>query len=460
MADLINKFPNDIEVTRINTMRDYHRLYENHQSGVLPLHEMLKKQFNKESESLYIAHAIPSKISDFYGDFVQGDVTRLRIYLADDSEDSTKTLNDIIKTNNLKERIYDFAVNQSEFGYECLVGYVEAGKFKIASVGKDQYFPQPDGSVIFATYIRDPQDSNPDLAARKLFVYTQHYRLEGGKTIVDRQAWLTDGKAKIKEAVTLERIGITAQPTETIDLDILPIVQIDNGRKTKWQFGKSDYADIMPQLQEINERTTHISTQLLKNLDAILELPQVDGLKDEAGNWKKVDTIELPNNETARGRFITNENPLLDEAFKHIDRQLHMISWLSGVPMFELLQSGQPERVESMRIKMFNAIRKTDTKRARITKGVQEIIEIGFKMLKKDLGDNEIVIEYSDVLPTDPLIEAQIEETKVRAGISSKESAMRRLENYDSDEAAAELERINQENIAGGAIDPNAAPIL
>jgi len=460
MAELSKSFPNDVEIERMTTLRNYHSLYENKQSTVLPLHDLVKKQFKSSTDAIYVAHAIPSKISDFYGDFVQGDVTRLRIFLNNEDENTVNTLNEIVKENEIKESIYDFAVNQSEFGYEVLLGFIQDGKFKIQAVGKDQYFPQSDGSVIFATYIRDPKDNRPDTKNRKLFLYTQHYSLEGDDVKIEREAWSTTQDSKANEKVTLERIGIAAKEEETIEgLGRLPIVQIDNGRKTRFGFGKSDYADIMPQLQEINERTTHVATQLIKNLDAILEMAKLDGTKDEAGNWQQFDTLELPTKDTPRGAYIINENPLITEAFKHIDRQLQLVSWVSGVPMFELTQGAQPERVESMRIRLFNAIRKTDTKRSRISKGVTDIIEIGFKMLNKEL-DSDVNIEYSDVLPTDAMIETQVEQTKVASGLSSRRTSMQRLENYTDEEVDAEIERMQQEDIQSGAVNPNNAPQL
>lgn len=158
MANLTKKFPNDVEIQRMKTMKDYHHLYENRQRVVLPLNDVVSKQFSKAKETIYVAHAIPSKISDFYGDFVQGDVTRLRIY-TNEGDEKDKKVQEIVQKNDLTEKIYDYAVNQSEFGYEILVGYIKDGVFTIQAVGKDQYFPQADGSAIFATYLRDPNRS-------------------------------------------------------------------------------------------------------------------------------------------------------------------------------------------------------------------------------------------------------------------------------------------------------------
>jgi hypothetical protein len=192
-------------------------------------------------------------------------------------------------------------------------------------------------------------------------------------------------------------------------------------------------------------------------MDAILEIPAIEGSKESDGKFKKIDTIELTDKDTPRSKFVALDNPLINETFTHLDRQMHFISWVTGVPIWELMASGQPERVEGMRIKMFNAIRKTDTKRGKIKRGLTDIIEIGYQMLGKEI-DGELVIDFSDVLPTDPMQEATTEQTKVDAGLSSRKSAMKRLESYTDEEAQNEMEEIRRESIESGAVDPQDAP--
>lgn len=449
-------FPNDLEMERIKTFRKYEQLYNNDQYPVFDLHDIIKKQYKDKADILYLAHAVPAKIADFYGDFVQGDSERLQIETSEEKE--KETLEKIKEANDLVEEVYNYGLNQSQYGNEFLLGYIKDSEFKIQSFGKDQYFPQRDGSAILATYIRDPLTTEPIIGKRQLFLYTQTYYVDNGSVVIERQIWETDVEGRASEETSFERVAMNVEPREVIQgLDELPIVKITNGRELSNGFGKSDYADIMPQLQEINERSTHVATQLLKNLDHILEVPKVDGTKDENGEWRNIDTLEIPNKDTPRSQYISPESNMLEYAFKHIDRQLHIISWVTGVPMFELTSIGQPERVESMRIKMFNAIRKTETKRSQVSKGLRNIIRIGFKMLKKEAPQG-LYIDYSDVIPTDPLKEVQVESEKVTAGISSRKSALKRLENLDDDEADAELKQINEENIRNGAVNPNDAP--
>ncbi len=453
-------FPSDVEMKRIQTLRKYEKLHDNDQASVLLLHDIIKKQFKKVTDIPYLSHPIPSRVSEFYGDFVQGEAEQLAITVVNGNEDEQAFINETIDENDLIESFNDFAYNQSEYGFEVLLGYVKDGKYKIQIVPKDQYFPQKDGSVIFATYLMDPNDTSPIDKNRKKLLYTQQYRVVENSVTIERKLWEIDQYGRASNEIVLSYTGITDLEDEKIEnLNVLPIQQIDNGKATSWGFGKSDYADIFPQLAEVNERRTHVSTQLLKNMDAILQLPDVQGLKDDKGKLVAFDNITVTKDDKD-AKYITNDNPLIEATERHIESQLKMISWTTAVPMFELLKSSMPERVESLRIQLFGAVRKTDKKRAKITKGVRNILYIGWQMLKGTEMSGRITIKYSDVLPSDPMTDAQTETEMTTNGLSSKKSSIMRLHNYTEEEADAEMEQINNENIASGAVNPNSPPAL
>jgi hypothetical protein len=474
MALKKGQFPSPTELLRVQTLGKFERLYENEGASVLPIHEIIRRQFKKDKDLIYLSHAIPSKVSDFYGDFVHGDDSRLVIESTEDGGDEAETVDKIVTENRLTESVNDIAVEQSEFGFTVLIGYVKDGSFRVQRVNADQYFPQADGSIVFATYIERP-DSRPE--NRQFWLYTQQYfaekagtyavpSLEGMETLgtksrvrIERRLWTTrDGR--IEDQIPLSAYDGSLVEDEAIDgLDAIPAVQIDNGRRTKWGFGKSDYHDIMPQLAEINERSSHVAIQLLKNLDAKMVLPDVTGIKDSKGNPVPFDALYIANKEQDTARYITNDNTLIEEAFKHIDRQIHLISWITGVPVWEMLDSSMPERVDAMKIKLFNAERKTQGKRAKIRAGFEEIIKIGFKMLGKEMKGG-VRVTFGSVIPSDPVADAQVESEKVAAGLSSKFSAIKRLENYTPAEVDAEMAQIAKEATASGVLDANDAPTL
>lgn len=454
MSKKINNFPTLTERETVATLRKFDKLYRNEQFAVLGVHELIKKQYKKLSDLVYIAHAIPARISDFYGDFVAGDPERIVMQVSpseSEADNKQEELNNIIFNNDLPEKICDFATDQSEFGFTVLYAYQdEMGDVMIESVPQDQYFPQRDGSVIIATYKKDTTDQlNP-----KTYMLAQTFSMDNatGSVKVSREVFLCDDKGVAKEISTLEKwtelTGRTLEPEVDLGiLNMLPIVQVDNGRRTTTGYGKSDFNDIIPNLAEINERRTQIATQFLKNLDAKMQLPA--SMADEEGKIEPFDTVLIESKDDPDAKYITNDNALIAEAEEHILSQIRMISEITGVPMWSLTKGTMPERVESLRIQLFSAIRKTNRKRAKLKRGLQDIIRVAFTMLGTPL-ESDPMIKFSDVIPTDDLVQAETESAKVTAGLSSKRSAIMRLENATEEEAQAELDQIAEENALAG----------
>jgi len=460
-------FPTAVEIERISTLKKYASLYEGRQFSVFGLHNFIKRQYKNESDLVYLANPIPARVSDFYGDFVVGDLDRIVIQASKDASDEAKKfVEDAVVFNDIVEMVVDMATEQSEFGFVPLTAWIdEASNFNIQRIPQDQYFPQPDGSVIVATFAHDPDAPE----SNELFVLIVWYYLDietQENVIIARTAWKTDGTGVIQDSISLEKmaeiLGRT-QPLvemETIKgLGELNIIQIDNTKKSSWGFGKSDYADVFPQLAEVNERMTHVSTQLLKNLDAKLVLPAE--MFDEDGNVRNFDTIGLKNSDGVDPHYLTNNNALLEDTREHIMLQLQLITVGTAVPMFALVKSDRPERVESLRISLFGATRKASTKRARIVEGLNDIFRIGFKMAGIE-HDGELEVMFTDVMPVDEAERVDAEAEKVRSGLSSKRSSIMRLEGIDEQEAEAEMVQIaSEERVAGIDItNPPQLPVV
>lgn len=451
-----NTFPSAVERETVGSLGKYGKLYFNDSSTVLQIHEVLKKQYKKAADLVYISHALPAYITDFYADFVSGDTDDMQILLDPADKGKQDELDEMVFENDLKEQVNDFAAVQSEFGFVPLYAYMGADEVvHIEDIPADQYFPQKDGSIIIATYKKDPSDST----GVRLVLLTQQFKCDGNKTTIERQAWKCDDRGVNTDAWTIAAwnlaFGKSYADTDTLEIDELPFVQADNGRKFSYGFGKSDYADIIPQLAEINERRTHIATQFLKNLDAKMELPA--SLKGEDGNPIDFDTIFLADKEQARAGYVTPNNTLISEAEEHIMSQIRIISTVTGVPLWALTKGSAPERVEALNIQLFAAVRKTHRKRAKISRAMKDIIRIAFKLAGDELSADPI-IKFGNVLPEDNLIEAETQSTLVRSGLSSHRSSIMRLNNMSEEDAQKELDQIEEENKIGGLAPVDTAP--
>lgn len=444
MAVKVKSFPSKQELETLSSLLKYKKLYDNKQLEVLGLHDLIKKQYKNQKDLVYIGHPIPSRISEFYGDFVAGDTELMVIRVNDESQEHEKMLDEIIFENDLKEKVFDIATTQSTAGWTWLYAWLDDNSLvHIDEAAPDQVFPQNDGSIIVATYKIDPEDP----MYRRLLLYTQHYQLVGEDVLIERQAFKCDEKGQAVEEIALEimavLLGRTLDPVSTITgLGELPFRKVSNGYKDK-----SDYADIIAQLAEINERVTQNSTQFLKNVDAKMQVPA--NVVDEDGVVKPFDYIVVESKDQPTASYITNSNPLISDAREHIMHELKTIELATGVPMWALTKGTQPERVETLRINLFNAIRKTNRKRAKLKRALQDIIRIAFKLNNVDIG-KDINISFSDVIPVDESVQTDIETSKVQAGLSSRKSALMRLEGYDEAEADAELEKIKAEDAASG----------
>jgi len=445
------KFPDQNAISRIAVLNKYEKLYENKQFEVFGIHDVIKNQYKKLADLIYLAHALPARISDFYGDFVQGEYDKIRIEVKDNDTENN-FIKDVVKSSKIKENILDWATDQSQFGFFTLLGFVVEGKYRVKAIPQDQCFPQSDGSYIFATFTKDPNASPDD---KRLLCLTHNYELVNGQVQITRQAWRTNEMGVVMEsfdyATLCSYLGQNLLEFETIkNLKRLPVVQVDNGRRMKYGFGKSDYADIMPQLGEINEKTTHVSTVIIKNLDAKMAVPE--SAVDPETHKLKSEEAYVVSKDDPKPEYVVNANSLIEETDSHIMRELKFLSFISCVPMNELLKGVMPERVEGMRINLFQAMRKAETKRTKLKVGIKEILEIGGEMIGKPIT-GEINVKLSDVLPTNELELVQAESEKVTAGISSKKSAMKRTEGYTDEEADAELQAINDENEIAGVND-------
>lgn len=459
MAVKKNEFPTKLELERISILRKYHSLYENEQMAVLGIHDIIKNQYKDLKDMVYLAHALPARITEFYGDFVQGDVERMRIVAPNSDVKDQEWIDSVVYENDLKEKVSDFAELQSEFGFCVLHGWVDESQlFHIESVPGDQSFPQPDGSWIFATYKNNPEHPG------ELLLHVQHYQLKDGHVVIEHQAFIADQKGVAIQDYPLEKMGAlvgrTLLPEEIIEIDELPIKQADNGRKMKVGIGKSDYSDILPQLAEVNERATHVSTQLLKNLDAKMKVPA--SAYDENGKLRYTEAFVVETKDDPVPEFIINSNPLMADLREHLMTQLKFIELITAVPMWALTRGAGVERVESLRIQLFGAIRKTLKKRAKIRRAILDMIRIGAKMTgqSESLKSKDIILEFGDPLPVDELQQVQVESSKITSGLTSKKSSMKRIENYTDAEAQAELELIKSEDQIAGIGNSNNAPAL
>ena len=443
---ITKNFPTADDKMRLAEIKKLSLLLDNDQYPVFGLSKWVMKHFQETNDVLYLSHSIPDKIADFFGDFVQGDIDAMIIESSDESQ--KEAVEKVVYWNDLKSMIYDIAYEQSGYGYSVLLGRKDdEGNFVIDKIPQDQTFLASDGSVVFGSYIIKPNSVD----GKDMWLYTQRYFMKDKIANVERKLYDTDLEGIATEEVGLALYDETLKPNENLEIDELPIAIVQNSRRKKKGFAKSDLVDVLPQIDEINERGTQEAIQFLKNLDAKLVLPT--SMEDDDGKIPPFEFVTTEK-EDVEPKYLINTNPMMTEIRNHCDKELSYISWITSVPIFELLSGGIPERVESLRIKLFQAVRKTNSKRAEVKKGIETMLRVALKF-EKVTEIKPFKISFSEVLPSDPLVDVQVEALKLTSGISSKKSAIKRIENIDDDTADAELALIEQENKIAGIGDKN-----
>lgn len=445
MQNLKGKFPSISELEKIATISNYLKLYENDQYPVLGVHEIIKNNYKDKNSLVYQSHGIPERITEFFADLVAGDSDKLSFVAG--SDDLQKIVDEVVMENDLSERIYDFATSQSIGGVCWLYLWRKDDKtFQITELPADQVFPQGDGSIIVATYKKDPADKD----TKQPLCLIQRYSMQGDDCIIERSAWKCDEKGVLMEMYDLKLMAtilgrdLIEETTTIQSIGDLPIKEIKNGRKG------SDYSGIIPQLSEINERVTQNSTQFLKNLDAKMLLPSE--IADENNEVQPFDYILMESKDSPEPKYITNTNPLLSDAREHIMFQIKVIEAVTGVPFWALTKGSAPEKVQSLIIQLNQALRKTERKRSKIRRALQDIFRMIFVLSGKKAED--VIIKFNSSLPTDAVELTDIETSKVTAGLSSRISSIMRLEGYTEEEAKQELARIKEDDIATGMTNP------
>lgn len=443
------EFPSKEDFIRLKNLKKYKDLYDGEHYKVFGIKDYFVDLKDKERK-LYITTNITALISEYFADLVVGD----EVSFISTEKDQQELLDGIIERNNIKVNIFESAITQSTFGFVPMrVRKDEEGNAVIEEVPVDQYFPEFSSSigqemnaVVLASFIKITDKITGKENDRLL---KQIYEIDRNDVVTFKfELWSVDSKKVQKERVPLSEYDpdLSENPIIIEEINELPIVQINNIKSSGQLFGKSDYKDIQPLVQEHNDRVTHISVQLIKHMNARLSVPQ--GTLDDKGELRaaEVDMFEVGEGDT-KPEYVTNNNPLIDKGFEQILQLLRRISAISKVPtdVLGIEPKGGVEKVEAMRLRLFNTTRKVARKRLYIEGRLKGILKMALQLEGiKDPAD--ISIEWGDPLPEDELTKTTIAIDQIQGGVKSKRKAIKELQELTDEELDAELAEIEEGN--------------
>ena len=478
MAKPIKKFPTDADFARVAKLNNYYKVFKGLHNKVFKLKSYFEED-QKKRTLLYLAYNVGQVISLTAADFLFGEHLKIQTNEPEDKRPMEDKINRIIQSNYLDEKLYQSSVMQDVAGFAVFLVRQKDKEAVIEEVPYDNYFPSSEGvrlgeepkEVIIASYV---DLINPKNDKKETFIYKQIHSLEGSDGKIVHELWSTTSDMRQSEKVDLAFYSEGLNEEESTGLDYIPVFQIDNFKTIKERFGISTYESVMSLFEEINDRITQISVQLIKHLNAKVAVGE--GILNKKGDMETDHEVFFVEKGDVVPQYITNSNPLIEEGFKQIEGLLRQVCTVTQTPVsfLGLEDKGGAEKVETVKIRLASFLKKIKRKQRSYEAKLVDILKTAlfFEGTKKWPENLDIDFTWDYGLPRDLFKEAQTHQILVESGIESIETAIREYKGLDGEALQNELEKIeeqstmpkNQQDEAKGkaqkAIEENKIPEL
>lgn len=468
-------FPPTEELARIKTEDDYFALLNCEaydyagltNKGVFRLKEYFSNDKAK-AEILAKALNIAPAIVDAGTDFLFGEPFKVEV----DGENTgvQEKIDAFIERNNLQERMEESSQLFQAIGHAHFKMYAKNGEAYIEETPYSYWFPNwsgiPNGHdpdnvriVVYITRVDGGGKKTP-------YVYVEDYY-----TVTDvtgkRSAWISYalyqekiGK-KLGDQVPLfpEMIptgdNVTISPDQMTymqdtGLEELPLVTINLRKTVLHRHGISIYKRIMPLLEEMNDRLTQVSIQFLKHLNAKLQIPEGAVARDpKTGKVQNADMeVLLAKEGEPDAKYITNENPLIEQAFVHMDKVIRMIAKLTKTPDSFLAEDekGGVEKAEALKTRLMSFLKRIRNYQRKYDDAVKKIVRMALKIEGVEKADEiPLKIRFDLGLPKDWEYDVAVWGDALDRGLAARETAVARFQGISGDELDEELGKIDTE---------------
>lgn len=381
-------------------------------------------------------------------------------------DDLMQVVQDIDDRSDLQDVLFACALDASRYGDGLLyVHKDETGKGIIDISRPDIWFPVVDAAnlrrVLFHV-LATPYEKTEQLMGENRV--QKYLRVE----IHSR------GMVEIRDYQMQENaIGmLLGEPRiEQTGIDGFAVIPVNNLRSSDRVHGVDDYNDIQSLVCELEVRLAQISRVLDRHTDPTMQGPE-EALTDFVDpDTKEVSRVFIPGKYFINGtggaqgqlEYITWDAEL-ESNFKQIEKLLSLIRVISEMGALLSDMSDKTGAIPSgaaMRRMLYGAISKISRLRNRFTAAIRQAFIAAASLSGADLKDKPIYIDWPDVLPRDPLEQAQIADYRTGGKqTQSVKRAIMELDELDEDDAEAELESIRDEQAAAmPMLDPNRLPM-
>ncbi|AIF45424.1 phage portal protein [Virgibacillus sp. SK37] len=418
--------------------KEYEDMYDNYEEEWSQI-----RKLDDKFEHPYLPIAMPREVSSLFSDLAFGNP--INAFVKGNKQADT-AIDEIIEHNELDVQLSEASLSQSYKGGIVAKNYLDNGKSKITFVEVDYYFPEVsplDKRKILSETIAVPYSKGEDK-----YFHTETYINRNG------QYWCITQNFVNKEGELGKSID---EPSEiNTNLTESPLTYIPFTRSGTSFWGDSLYRGLTPLFDELNHRVTQISNVL--DLHSDPKMWAREGLFDEDGNFNikgnKVVEVREEDNDLPLGYLTWNWSA--DANFKFIEdivyKSLHYVSPLA--PALYGMDKASQASGRATIIKSWRTQCKITRSYMYWRPALKKILYLA-QQLQIISGEKSYEpaipnIELSINLPVDLLENAQAEQLKVESGLSSKKSAISRLNPHMTTKEVEEewLEIINEKNEA------------
>ncbi len=432
-------WPPEPEQERLKLYSDNIKLFEGK-------HEQVYKNWvrllrDDQKATLEIILNWPKRLSTLWADLLLGEPPR--ITAGNKGTPEQEAVERILEENSLINTAYEVALDVSRLGTGC---------FKIRYDQRGIIEGQPP-SVWFPVVAPDN--------IKQVLCHVLAWRYQEGAAV---KRWYLNVEIHERGRITFqrwtmnsagERIGnLLEERVQETGVDYFLVVPVNNILTTDRVTGLDDYSDLDGILQELETRVAQISRILDKHADPSMYGP------DTAAS---IDPLTGKVTYLAGGRYfpiMPDEDPpgyitwdgQLEASFKQIENlmeQLYAISETSPAA-FGQLKTGLAESGSALRRLMLAPLAKINRIRMRFDPALKEALYLAaaLEVAQHKSGAvtlESIRIDWQEGLPVDEIEQTDIETQRKTAGLTSTESALKRLYGLEGEALQEELQRILDE---------------
>lgn len=421
-----------------------------------------------KDEQLYMSLNLPRAITRIFTDYVIGLGYNVDFNIGQDINEAFIKLSD---QTELQLKLDEAFNNQSSIGYWLLRLRNKNGKPRVEVIPLPNYLANMDGLTIGDDFLDIKEhiiySVQRDRDGRAYFYVDRYEKIDDNKWMgyywekrADNGNYILEDRLEEGQEEELDRLPLyifnndLSNPHVVADKKIKYINRQDIGEIPRY-FHQSDYRDLADLFQELNDRTSQISVEFIKNLTSKMSVPagfrdaqSLQKLRNGDKTFAKNPDYLVHNPGEEPAKYITKDSTLVTVAINdYIPTLLKFVGFISSIPPVLLTNAiyGGNNPVWTTEKEFMPFYKRIESKQQRAYGSLQRL----FKDIMEIAG-------YTVELPTIKFVKPAAYDiaertntaiAQLNAGIMSKESAITYAMGYDKAEVKEELEKINKETI-------------